>query len=54
MSNANIKFEEAEVLYNIVHEGVTLNKTPLSLAKAQEEVNLIIINYGYRPQIIPA
>lgn len=38
-------------LYNIMFKDIKLNKNPLSLEKAKYEVGLIIINYGYKPDI---
>lgn len=39
-------------MYNLIYKGVKLNKTPLTIEKAKSEINSIIINYGYRPEIV--
>jgi hypothetical protein len=40
-------------MYNIVYKGVILNKKPLTKEKAENEISLIIITYGYKPSLIP-
>jgi len=39
-------------MYNLIYADVKLNKKPLTLSQAQTEVSSIIMNYGYRPEIV--
>jgi len=41
-------------MFNLVFNGTVINKTPLSLKAANYQKGLIIINYGYCPEIKPA
>jgi hypothetical protein len=38
-------------MYNLMFENVCLNKKPLTKKEAIEQMNLIIITYGYRPTL---
>ena len=38
-------------MYNLMFEKVCLNKKPLTKTEAIEQMNLIIITYGYRPTL---
>jgi hypothetical protein len=37
---------------DLYYQGVKLNKKPLTQKEAENEVGLIVINYGYRPEIV--
>jgi hypothetical protein len=37
---------------DLYYKGVKLNRKPLTLKQAEYEVGLIIINYGYKPEIV--
>lgn len=41
-------------MFNLVFNGKVINKTPLSLKAALYQRGLVIINYGYSPEIKPA
>jgi hypothetical protein len=38
--------------FNIVYKGIILNNKPLTEAAAKKEVANIIMNYGYKAQIV--
>jgi|688.fasta_scaffold1303365_2 hypothetical protein len=38
--------------YNLIYKGVLLNKKPLTEEEAKNQQSLIIITYGYKPEII--
>lgn len=38
--------------FDLIYKGVKLNRKPMTKEQAQEEAGLIIINYGYKPEII--
>jgi hypothetical protein len=44
--------EKKKPTFNLIHNDIILNKIPLSEEKAKLEQGLIIINYGYKPEII--
>lgn len=37
---------------NLIYKGVMLNSKPLTSEEAKDQQSLIIINYGYRPEIV--
>jgi hypothetical protein len=37
---------------DLYYKGVKLNKKPLTQKQAENEVGLIIINHGYKPEIV--
>ena len=40
-------------LYNVFYFDIQINAKPLTLRRAQNLQNSCVINYGYRPEIIP-
>ncbi len=38
------------LLFNLCYKGVKLNLTPLTESKANHEIGIIIMNYGYKPE----
>lgn len=38
--------------YNLFYKGIQLNKKPLTSEDADNEISLIIMNYGYKPEKI--
>jgi hypothetical protein len=38
-------------LYNLYYKDVRLNSQPMTFEDAMYEIGLIIINYGYKPEI---
>jgi hypothetical protein len=37
-------------MWDLYYHGVKLNREPLTLDEANNQIGLIIINYGYRPE----
>ena len=37
-------------MYNLIYKGILLNKKPLTEKEADNEIGLIICNYGYKAQ----
>ena len=35
---------------NLIYNGIVLNKKPLTEKQADSEIEIIIINYGYKPE----
>ena len=49
-----MKLTKNIIMYNIFYKGIKLNNKPIkSLQDANNYVSLNIINYGYKPEIIP-
>lgn len=40
-------------MYNLIYKNVKLNSKPMTLSEAKSNQSSIIINYGYRPTIVP-
>lgn len=36
--------------YNLFYNGIQINKKPLTSEESDNEISLIIINYGYKPE----
>jgi hypothetical protein len=38
-------------MYNLTYKGIKLNSKPLTAEQAKFEIGIIIMNYGYRPEM---
>lgn len=54
-TETNLKnFKKLQIMknFNLVYKGIILNSKPMTEAEAKKQVSSIIMNHGYKPQIV--